>query len=302
MAIKVYDQFEGKNSIENIAKLEHDIGHIFPDQYKRFLIKYNGGRVKPDVFRTVNDEMESIIQFFYGVTNQKIYDIKSAYERWKQREYPESFLPIAIDGLGNYIILDLSKSENYGHILFWSHDTPEFRPLEISADFDSFLKSLYEISLVQSDLDIAIATQNTEYFKDRIERGENIDNIKNEFGQQVVSVAAGRNKLRLLKFFKEHGSKMDRALFNAASNGHYESVKYLLSLGLDPNERDIEQNNDTTLIQAAFGGNINIVKALIKAGADINATDKHGQSVLRKAYWSDNQELISYLENLGARG
>jgi len=298
MAIKVYDQFAGKISSIDINKLEYDIGYDLPKFYKDFLSKNNGGRIKPNFFKTIHNEVESSIHFFYGVTQQKIYDIQDCYDRWKQREEPKEYLPIAIDNYGNYIIVDLAF--NYGCILFWSHDNPEFRPIEISKDFGSFLKSLCEVTVYHSDLYNAICLQDIKYFEKKIAEGEHIDDIRDEFNQAPVVMAALRNKIKLIKFFRENGSKMDKALFSAASNGHYESVRYLLSVGLDPNERDKEQNNDTALIQAAFGSHLDIVKILIEAGADINARDEHGQSVLRKAYWSDNQELISYLENLGA--
>lgn len=297
MAIKFYDQFSGKNSFSDLTKLENYVGYSLPESYKTFLSKHNGGRVKPNTFETTNKEIETSIQFLYGITEKRIYDLQTNYGEWQRKDRPKSYLPIGVDNFGNSIILDLS----HGHILFWSHDTPELRLIEISKDFDGFLKNLHEIAFEQSDLDVAIATQDVKYFERRLASGEHIDSIKNEFGQTSVVMASLRNKINLLKFFKQNGSKMENALFSASSNGHYNAVKYLLSLGLDPNERDVEQNNDTALIQAALGGNIDIVKALIKAGADVNAKDKHGQSVLRKAYWSDNQELIDYLESLGAQ-
>jgi hypothetical protein len=301
MATKIYDQFKGKHGPLEIEKFESYIGHELPTDYKRFLIKNNGGRTKPDAFKTISDEMESLIHFIYGFTEGPNYDLKTNYDKWKKNDFPKKYLPIAIDALGNYIVLDLSESHNYGHVLFWSHDTPELRPVEISVNFNGFIKSLFLFTLKESDLDIAIATQNKKYFKNRIANGEFIDNIKNEFGQTVIVMASLRNKLQLVKFFHENGSKMDKALFSAARNGHYVTVKYLLTLGLNPDERDITQNNDTALIQAAFGGYIDVVKLLIEYGADINATDKHGQSVLRKAYWSNNDALIAYLEKLGAK-
>src|SRR5688572_12937643 len=113
----------------------------------------------------------------------------------------------------------------------------------------------------------------------------------------MTIVAALRNKLKLLKFFIQQGADHKGALFSAASNGHLSIVNYLLSIGADPNERDASQNNDTALIQASSGGHLEMVKALIKAGADIYAKDDFDQTALDKARFSDNQELIDYLES-----
>ena len=302
MIMKFFDQFPGKITSQNLTEIELFTGFVLPEAYKKYLLKNNGGRVKSDCFRTIHNEMESVIHFFYGVTNKNDYDLKQSYIRWTGHDFPSEYFPIANDVFGNYIVLDLLKDTAYGQVLFWSHDTPELRPVEISGDFDSFLKGLYKETLEKTELDIAVDRQDIKYFQNRIANGEYIDNIKNNFGQTAVIAASLRGKLRLVEFFHKIGSTMDKALFSAASNGHYDTVKYLITLGLSPDERDVTQNNDTALIQAAYGGHIDIVRLLIKAGADINAMDKFGQSVLRKAYWSNNDELVSYLEKLGAKG
>lgn len=301
MAIKVFDSFQGKITLENLKAIESHIGFSLPESYRRFLLKNNGGRITSDAFNTIHNEMESLLHFFYGITDKSIYDLKTNYDQWREKEFPNQYFPIANDVFGNYIVLDLSKDTFYGQVLFWSHDTPELRPVEISRDFESFLKGLYKVILEKTALDIAVDRQDIKYFKNRVANGEQVDDIQNEFGQTAITMAALRNKLRLVEFFNKNGSKMEKALFNAAGNGHYDTVKYLLTLGLSPDERDITQNDDTALIQAAYGGYMDVVKLLIKSGADINAKDKHGQSVLRKAYWSNNDELIAYLEKLGAR-
>jgi ankyrin repeat protein len=298
MVIKIYDQFNGGNSREKIESLESYIGYSLPESYRLFLFKNNGGRIKPNAFNTIHNEIESLVHFMYGFTQKSNYDIKSNYNRWINGGASVQYLPIATDVWGNDIVLDLVS--HHGRVLFWSHNTPELQFIEISGDFDSFFRNIYKITLKESDLDMAIGRQDIKYFDKRVANGEHVDDIKNEFSQTAVIMASLRNKVELLAFFKANGSKMDKALFSAASNGHYESVRYLLSLGVDPNERDIEQNNDTALIQAAYGGNIEIVKLLVEAGADINAKDKYEQSVLAKASWSDNAELIAYLESLGA--
>lgn len=275
----------GESEILNFEKI---IGKQLPTEYRTFLIESNGGRPKPNIFKTLGEEYESDIQFLFGITTGN-YDLRENFQRLKNI-IPFEVIPIAIDSGGSPILLDLNSKEIY----FFDLDT-EVKYL-ISENFKTFITGLYNLKQEETELDKAISSQNISYFKSRIEKGEEIDNILNEFNQPMVIVASSRGKLKLLRFFIENGAKYDNALFVACSNGHLEIVKYLLLKGANPNERDIEQNNDTALIQACFGGYLEIVKILIKNGADINAEDIYGQTALNKAYWSENQELIDYLE------
>jgi hypothetical protein len=35
---------------EEIDKVQSQLGVVFPEDYRRFLLRYNGGRPKPDLF------------------------------------------------------------------------------------------------------------------------------------------------------------------------------------------------------------------------------------------------------------
>lgn len=298
MRIKVTDTFK-KIGTNDLAEVENRLGISFPEPYKVFIKKYNGGRITPKYFKTVNNEIESSIQYIFGIIDNENYDIFSNYTKWISKTSLRQLVPIAIDPVGNLIVISCS-SATYGSIFLWQHDLVGVHFL-IETDFDHFLKNLYEINVEQSELDIAIARQDILYFKNRISNGENILNIKNEFNQSVVTVAALYNKVELLKYFNAIGTPLSKALVNAAGNGRLEAVQFLLSIGIDPDERDEEQNNDTALLQAAFGGHLKVVVELIKRGADINAEDINGNSVITKAHWSGNPEVVEILEKFGAK-
>lgn len=298
MAVKITDTFK-KIVSHDITDLEIYLRYSLPESYKKFLLKNNGGRIVPANFRTINNEVESGVQLMFGITEQKIYDIKSNFENWILGNPKNSLVPIALDSIGNIILISCS-SPTYESVYLGQHDAEGVIFL-IASSFNSFLNGLYEIKIKQSDLDLAVARQDINYFENRILKGENINDIKNEFNQTLVVIASLFNKVKLLTYFTGKGAKLNKGLLNAASNGNLEAVRYLLTLGIDPDERDMDQNNDTALIQAAFGGYLNVVKELVKAGADINAKDLNEQSVLTKARWSSNFELVDYLEKHGAK-
>jgi ankyrin repeat protein len=255
MKLSFKDSF-GKIAGKDISHLEQKIGHRLPLDYISFLLKNNGGRPKLDVFQTKYGEYTSDIQFFYGITERDIYDLGTKYHFFQDR-LPKQFLTIATNSYGDLILMNLEDER----IFFFDHETEE---TVLAADsFPEFLDSLYELEREESELDKAVNTQNLEYFKKLLDKKTDINSLVNESNQPVTIVAALANKLKLLKFFIQNGAAYNGALFSAASNGHLSVVKYLLSIGADPNERDATQNNDTALLQACHGGHLEMVKALL---------------------------------------
>ena len=280
----------GKLREDDIKKLEAGIKHKLPLDYISFLLKNNGGRPNKDRFQTKHGEYTSDIQFFYGITDRDIYDLNSRYNALQDR-LPKQFLAIANNSSGDKILLNL-KDER---IFFFDHNTEEITL--VSDSFLEFLSSLYKVEVEESELDKAVSLQNLDYFRELIKNGKKPDDIVNEFNQPMTIVAALWNKLKLLKFFVENKADFRGALFSAAGNGHLQIVKYLLSVGANVNERDESQNNNSVFLQACRGGYLEIVKLLVNAGADVHAVDEFDQTALDLARYSDNEELVSYLEN-----
>lgn len=83
------------------------------------------------------------------------------------------------------------------------------------------------------------------------------------------------------------------ALFNAASAGHTDVVKFLIEKGAKLNERPGEA---TPLIMASWGGHTDTVLVLLHAGSNPNAKDESGWSALahaaRKGYFDIARLLI----------
>jgi len=78
-----------------------------------------------------------------------------------------------------------------------------------------------------------------------------------------------------------------------------EETEYLLSLGVNPNEKDDE--GQTPLHYAAAGENVDIVMMLLNRGADVNARDNKGRIPLHYAKKQEVAELlIKYGSNVNA--
>lgn len=87
------------------------------------------------------------------------------------------------------------------------------------------------------------------------------------------------------------------ALFNAASAGHTEIVKFLITKGAELDEQPSEA---TPLIMAAWGGHFDTVDVLLQAGSNSNAKDESGWSALTHAVRKGYLDIAHLLIENGA--
>lgn len=143
---EIFDSHE-KLSIEQIEQFEIEHNVKFPKSYKNFLLKWNGGYVEPDVFTISNEQGESSVNVFFGIGN--MYDNLADYIEILDGRLPDGFIPIAIDGSGNFICLG-TKEPYYDQIYFWDHELEPEDPNDMSNmyfltnNIDEFLDKLYE--------------------------------------------------------------------------------------------------------------------------------------------------------------
>lgn len=88
-------------------------------------------------------------------------------------------------------------------------------------------------------------------------------------------------------------------LINAASRGHDQISRKLLSSGADVNARD--RGGSTALMEAAQGDHKETARVLLEAGADVNARDGDGRTALVRAAARGHAEMVRLLLNRGAR-
>lgn len=137
---------------EDIIKFEQEIGYPVPEDYRSFLLKYNGAKVKPRYFNVPGWKYQQSLvnEFDYIIFDDSGYGIRQVLAISGYR-YPEAFIPIGSDPGGNTILLAL-KAPYRGQVYFWDHEhQPEDRldRLEdynnvffLSSSFNEFLNSL----------------------------------------------------------------------------------------------------------------------------------------------------------------
>lgn len=114
-----------------IADFEDEFTIKFPEKYKKFLLKYNGGnslQISFSINRKTSD-----IRAFYGFNKASQYNnfqylidngfLKEVLER--------GFIPIAKDSFGNSILLGVTE-KNFNQLAFFDHESQLVQSLEIN--------------------------------------------------------------------------------------------------------------------------------------------------------------------------
>ena len=132
-----------------IERFEHDRGLALPDLYKEFLLAKNGGVPRNPTFpiRGMALNPTGSVQVFFGIdVRWPSTELAYAYDLYAGG-FPQGIVPIAGDGSGSYICLDLRKGAE--RVAFWDKrhfwGTGEWRESDlyhVANSFEEFLASL----------------------------------------------------------------------------------------------------------------------------------------------------------------
>lgn len=134
-----------------VKNFERQIKAKLPLDYRQFLLRYNGGKPNPSLFRVEVDgfENETSIQRFLCISSEEHYSLSKYLEIYRNR-IPNNLLPIAIELSVDLICLSIS-GEDYGNVYFWDHNwevtqkIPDYSNIHFLAhSFDDLLKLLYD--------------------------------------------------------------------------------------------------------------------------------------------------------------
>ena len=117
MIIREANKFGNLNESE-LSDFETSNSVSFPIDYRKFLLKYNGGRPEPNIVPQVGTD----INWIYGMHQEPswaslyyaVYVFNSRVPNW--------YLPIGCDSSGNQFIMSLYP-ENRGTMAFWKHES-----------------------------------------------------------------------------------------------------------------------------------------------------------------------------------
>lgn len=107
----------GQVQLSDITQFEIHNNVQLPEDYKDFLIKYNGGRPNPNLVPSVKSD----VQWIYGMVNEPYYASVFQHIDMFQKRIPSWYFPIANDSGGNLYLMSL-YNENHGLIAFWRHE------------------------------------------------------------------------------------------------------------------------------------------------------------------------------------
>lgn len=123
-------------SMDNIEKFEELVSYRFPEEFKKCVIEYNGGRPIKCTFDTDKTSERELKSFLSFNENDK-ETVWKLYE-WINKEIFDKYVVFAIDNFGNMICF--SKMDN--SINFISHEEMDIE--NIAKDFNSFIQMLYD--------------------------------------------------------------------------------------------------------------------------------------------------------------
>jgi cell wall assembly regulator SMI1 len=262
-----------------LARLEYDLGVNFPEEYRGFLLRFNGGDwghlVKSRVQSPSRFADEIAISVNYGIVVDDRFacdDILHNAEVFSGR-IPDTLVPI-MSSLGDLVCINIG-TDNYGKVYYWNkyHEGADFNLLYLIAEsFDEFLLSLTpdtETDCHREELPAFVA----------VEAGD-----RAEVTQYLR--LAGKVELR-----NAHGWTL---LMCAARNSWPKIVEMLIGAGADINARD--PDGWTPLRHAVFGGSLDSIKCLIGAGADTGYRDSQGRTLAEIAKELHHHRVQYHLE------
>ncbi|MED3690732.1 SMI1/KNR4 family protein [Peribacillus butanolivorans] len=136
-----------KLSLEQIEQFESENNVNLTELYKKFLLEWNGGKARPNLFMISDKQGPSVLNVLYGIGD--MYDNLTDFLDILDERLPIGFIPIGDDPAGNVICLG-TKDPYYENIYFWDHEQESEDPDDMSNmyflanDINEFLEKLYE--------------------------------------------------------------------------------------------------------------------------------------------------------------
>lgn len=135
----------------DLAKAEAVFGTRFPESYKIFISKHNGGYPDPDGFRFADGSDASTVDKFLSIGKANHSNLLTYLKTYRGR-VADGFLPIAHDPGGNLVVIGVADPY-MDRIYFWDHEfeaedgqTANMSNMHLIAEnLTTFLDGLFEV-------------------------------------------------------------------------------------------------------------------------------------------------------------
>ena len=136
----------------DVAEAEARMTSSIPPEYRKFLLKNNGGRPRQPCDFSMRDSsgrnQVGTVDRFLGIDAPEFFNLEHYLQVYQDR-IPRNRFPIAYDPGGNLIVISTSSSDA-GSVYFWDHEleAEEGQPPTdknlyfIAGNFDEFLSNL----------------------------------------------------------------------------------------------------------------------------------------------------------------
>ena len=88
-----------------------------PDDYRNFLLEFNGGVPSPNL----SPRPDTVVSYIFGMHNGQYYASLYKHIDMFNNRLPFGTFPIASDPFGNLFIMSVDPG-GHGHIYFWDHE------------------------------------------------------------------------------------------------------------------------------------------------------------------------------------
>ena len=205
-----------------LIEFEEKLGARLPEDFREYLLKYNGGLPEPNNFNIHNDC--SSIHHMFGIHDGPEYTSLKWNVEINTTAIPNLLMPFADDPFGNILCIGV-KGDVKGEIFFWDHEVCEDGNwsdiVKISDSFTLFINSLFEyIDPDETVLDEIVRNTNTKKLEELLKSGFSLETV-DEFGRTIIENASIAANNELIFYLHSRGAKLRNSLELANQNAEF---------------------------------------------------------------------------------
>ena len=214
----------GRLSKSQLAAFERAHRLSLPADYRRFLLRHNGGEPHPNVVDFVEGgcATSSDVRVLYGVYDADLLtSLTHQLAVYRGRIVPEG-LAIAEDSGGNQYVL-IVAGERAGQVFFWDHeqetDSPGYSNLHfIGASFSAFLDALHAtVDRDEPETDRIVRENDLPALRRLLDSGYDLETT-DAYGRTLLENATVGNRVEMIQLLVDRGARLRNALELARQN------------------------------------------------------------------------------------